>query len=88
MPAFAAGRLAVSTTIDLDGLVVTGGGGETFTVDAYLGPVITDYLHAVEAGLGADGSGIHVMTSAGGLVGSEGYRSMDSLLSGPAGGVL
>jgi 5-oxoprolinase (ATP-hydrolysing) len=61
---------------------------ETCTVDAYLGPVINDYLDAVESGLGADGSGIHVMTSAGGLVGSEAYRSMDSLLSGPAGGVV
>jgi 5-oxoprolinase (ATP-hydrolysing) len=28
------------------------------------------------------------MTSAGGLVGSDAYRSMDSLLSGPAGGVV
>ena len=61
---------------------------ETCTVDAYLGPVITDYLHAVERGLGADGSGLHVMTSAGGLVGADAYRSMDSLLSGPAGGVV
>jgi 5-oxoprolinase (ATP-hydrolysing) len=60
----------------------------TCTVDAYLGPVITDYLHAVELGLGADGSGLHVMTSAGGLAGADDYRSMDSLLSGPAGGVV
>jgi 5-oxoprolinase (ATP-hydrolysing) len=61
---------------------------ETCTVDAYLGPVISDYLHAVEKGLGTNGSGLHVMTSAGGLVGSDAYRSMDSLLSGPAGGVV
>jgi 5-oxoprolinase (ATP-hydrolysing) len=61
---------------------------ETCTADGYLGPVITDYLHAVERGLGDDDSGIHVMTSAGGLVGSGAYRAMDSLLSGPAGGVV
>jgi len=61
---------------------------ETCTVDAYLGPVINDYLEAVERGLGTDGSGIHIMTSAGGLVSSAAYRSMDSLLSGPAGGVV
>jgi len=61
---------------------------ETCTADAYLGPVITDYLHAVEGGLGTDGSTLHVMTSAGGLVSSQAYRSMDSLLSGPAGGVV
>ncbi len=61
---------------------------ETCTADAYLGPVITEYLHAVEDGLGTRESGVHVMTSAGGLVGSDAYRSMDSLLSGPAGGVV
>jgi 5-oxoprolinase (ATP-hydrolysing) len=61
---------------------------ETCTVDAYLGPVISDYLHTVERGLGADTSDLHVMTSAGGLVGADAYRSMDSLLSGPAGGVV
>ena len=61
---------------------------ETCTVDAYLGPVISEYLRAVEEGLGADTSDLHVMTSAGGLVGADAYRSMDSLLSGPAGGVV
>jgi len=61
---------------------------ETCTVDAYLGPVISEYLHAVEKGLGGDTSGLQVMTSAGGLVGADAYRSMDSLLSGPAGGVV
>ena len=61
---------------------------ETCTVDAYLGPVISDYLHTVERGLGAGTSDLHVMTSAGGLVGADAYRSMDSLLSGPAGGVV
>jgi len=59
----------------------------TCAVDAYLGPVIADYLRAVERGLGG-GSQLYVMTSAGGLVGADGYRSMDSLLSGPAGGVV
>ncbi len=61
---------------------------ETCTVDAYLGPVISDYLHGVKKGLGAETSDLHVMTSAGGLVGANGYRSMDSLLSGPAAGVV
>ena len=61
---------------------------ETCTVDAYLGPVISEYLNAVENGIGGDTSDLHVMTSAGGLVGADAYRSMDSLLSGPAGGVV
>jgi len=59
----------------------------TCTVDAYLGPVVSDYLRAVERDLG-DGSGLHIMTSAGGLVSADAYRSIDSLLSGPAGGVV
>ena len=61
---------------------------QTCSTDAYLGPVITDYLDAVGGGLSREGSTLHVMTSAGGLVDTDNYRSMDSLLSGPAGGVV
>jgi 5-oxoprolinase (ATP-hydrolysing) len=60
----------------------------TSSVETYLGPVITDYLSAVEGRLAARGSSLHVMTSAGGLIGADTYRSTDSLLSGPAGGVV
>ncbi len=60
---------------------------ETTVADAYLGPIIAAYLNAVAAGLGNE-SGLHIMTSAGGLVGRDNYRPMDSLLSGPAGGVV
>ena len=34
------------------------------------------------------GGGIHVMTSSGGLIREEEFRAKDSLLSGPAGGVV
>ncbi len=61
---------------------------QTAATDAYLGPVITEYLHAIDRSLGADRVSFHVMTSAGGLVGAGSYRSTDSLLSGPAGGVV
>jgi len=61
---------------------------QTVAADAYLGPVISDYLRAVERGLGTGKTSLHVMTSAGGLVDTGSYRSMDSLLSGPAGGVV
>ncbi|HLM66567.1 MAG TPA: hydantoinase B/oxoprolinase family protein, partial [Longimicrobium sp.] len=59
---------------------------ETATVDAYLGPVIGRYLQGVRGALG--GGRLHVMTSAGGLVRPEDFRAKDSLLSGPAGGVV
>ena len=61
---------------------------QTVATDAYLGPVITGYLRAVQEGLGNRGVSLHVMTSAGGLVDTDSFRAMDSLLSGPAGGVV
>lgn len=60
---------------------------ETAVVEAYLAPVIGEYLEGV-AGALAEGSSLHVMTSAGGLVRAEEFRAKDSLLSGPAGGVV
>ncbi|HEX2204981.1 MAG TPA: hydantoinase B/oxoprolinase family protein [Longimicrobium sp.] len=59
---------------------------ETAVVDAYLSPVLGDYLAGVRRELG--GGRLHVMTSAGGLVRPEDFRAKDSLLSGPAGGVV
>ena len=59
---------------------------QTATVDAYLGPVIGRYLEGVRRALG--GGRLHVMTSAGGLVQPADFRAKDSLLSGPAGGVV
>jgi len=61
---------------------------QTAATDAYLGPVISNYLEAVRDGLGDGEVGLHVMTSAGGLVNTDSFRAMDSLLSGPAGGVV
>jgi 5-oxoprolinase (ATP-hydrolysing) len=58
----------------------------TTVVDAYLAPVVRGYLDRVRQALG-DAS-LHVMTSAGGLVRPEAFRPKDSLLSGPAGGVV
>jgi 5-oxoprolinase (ATP-hydrolysing) len=59
---------------------------ETAVVDAYLAPVLAGYLAAVAAALPS--GALHVMTSAGGLVRAAAFRAKDSLLSGPAGGVV
>jgi 5-oxoprolinase (ATP-hydrolysing) len=59
---------------------------QTTVVDAYLAPVVGKYLEKIDRGLEA--LSLHVMTSAGGLVRHDGYRAKDSLLSGPAGGVV
>jgi len=60
---------------------------ETAVVEAYLAPVLEEYLDRVAAALGEGASTLHVMTSAGGLVGRGEFRAKDGLLSGPAGGV-
>lgn len=62
---------------------------ETTVVDAYLSPVVGDYLERVGRAVSDSGRGrVLAMTSAGGLVGAEEFRPKDSLLSGPAGGVI
>lgn len=60
---------------------------ETALVDGYLGPLLKAYLDDVAAELGETGD-LRVMTSAGGLVPRSAYRPKDSLLSGPAGGLV
>ncbi len=59
---------------------------QTAVVDAYVGPVVDAYLDGVQRALG-DGT-LHVMTSAGGLLAASEFCAKDSLLSGPAGGVV
>lgn len=60
---------------------------QTSVVNAYLAPVIRNYRDAVNQSLSAD-STLHIMTSAGGMVGESFFQPKDSLLSGPAGGVV
>ncbi len=60
---------------------------QTAVVDAYLAPEVRSYLEHVATSLGERGR-LHVMTSAGGLVSSQSFSPKDSLLSGPAGGVV
>jgi 5-oxoprolinase (ATP-hydrolysing) len=60
---------------------------ESSVVEAYLSGVLTGYLDSVEAGLGQE-SELLIASSAGGLSPRSDYRAIDSLLSGPAGGVV
>ncbi len=66
---------------------------QTAVVNAYLAPVLGEYLAGVSAAIAAaeEGGGrgsLHVLTSSGGLVGVGSFAPKDSLLSGPAGGVV
>lgn len=59
---------------------------QTTVVNAYLHPVIDHYLYRIKSQM--SNSALHVMTSAGGLAGIGHFFPKDSLLSGPAGGVV
>ena len=62
---------------------------ETTLVDAYLTPVVQQYLNLVSEQFGLEhDTDLRILTSAGGLVASSLYRGKDSVLSGPAGGAV
>ncbi|MEK7953654.1 hydantoinase B/oxoprolinase family protein [Luteolibacter soli] len=58
---------------------------ETAVTDAYLAPVMDHFVRRVAGPLGTEP---WLMTSAGGLVPASDFRPKDSLLSGPAGGLV
>ena len=60
---------------------------ESGVVEAYLSDVLDYYLDQVQDALGQPDS-LRVMSSAGGLQKRSKYRAIDSLLSGPAAGVV
>ena len=59
---------------------------ETTVVNAYLSPIISNYLQNITDKL--PNQSLQVMTSAGSLVRSDNFYPKDSLFSGPAGGVV
>src|SRR5688572_22604295 len=63
--------------------------GDTTLADAYLSPVLDRYVASVRRGVDAlGGPRLYFMQSHGGLTAAEDFRGKDSLLSGPAGGVI
>ena len=59
---------------------------ETTIADAYLTPILQDYVRRVADSVA--GAPLFFMTSAGGLVRAEAFRGKDAVVSGPAGGVV
>lgn len=59
---------------------------QTAVVNAYLDPILDQYLTNIYAAL--EGGSLQVMTSTGSLAEVSGFRAKDSLLSGPAGGMV
>ncbi|MDD2420838.1 MAG: hydantoinase B/oxoprolinase family protein [Heliobacteriaceae bacterium] len=72
-----------SELVPLPGLIAR---GETTVVDAYLTPVIRDYVTRIRSQLPE--AALKLMTSAGGLVDPNGFTGKECILSGPAGGVV
>jgi 5-oxoprolinase (ATP-hydrolysing) len=62
------------------------GRGDTTVVDAYLTPLIRDYVAALRREL--PGSELRIMQSSGGLTDADRFRGRNAVLSGPAGGVI
>lgn len=59
---------------------------ETSVVNAYLDPIIHTYIERIKIGIGSER--FDLMASSGGLLGASAFLPKDSLLSGPAGGVM
>lgn len=60
--------------------------GDTAVVDAYLTPILREYVERIAARMPR--ASLRLMTSAGSLVGAASFAGKDLILSGPAGGVV
>jgi len=76
----------VSDSHSLSGQIKILQRAETTVANAYLDPIIHNYINRIQQGL-VDAQ-LKIMTSAGGLVDAKNFYPKDSLLSGPAGGVV
>ncbi|HVW27475.1 MAG TPA: hydantoinase B/oxoprolinase family protein [Polyangiaceae bacterium] len=64
--------------------------GDTTVADAYLSPILRRYVQAVDSRLSRGGTRVplYFMKSNGGLSEKAEFRGKDSILSGPAGGIV
>ncbi|NGZ84882.1 hydantoinase B/oxoprolinase family protein [Duganella aceris] len=60
--------------------------GDTTVVDAYLSPILRRYVDQVAAEM--PGVNLQFMQSSGGLTDARAFQGKDSILSGPAGGIV
>jgi len=80
------GYVFISTSQSLSGQIKILQRAETTVANAYLDPIIHTYISNIQRGL--QKAKLRIMTSAGGLVNAHNFFPKDSLLSGPAGGVV
>ena len=81
-----AGFDEISVSSQIAPLVKIVSRGDTTVMDAYLNPILRQYVRRLRDELGP--SSLRLLTSAGGLVDAGHFVGKDSILSGPAGGVV
>ena len=88
--AAALGFAHVSASHDVEALIKFVSRAETTLADAYLSPVLHRYIDTLRDALAPLGKlqRLQFMQSSGGLIDADRFRGKDSVLSGPAGGVV
>ncbi|SHM22172.1 5-oxoprolinase (ATP-hydrolysing) [Duganella sacchari] len=81
-----AGFRQISVSHQVSPLMKIVGRGDTTVVDAYLSPVLRDYVSRVSADTGD--VRLMFMQSNGGLTDASRFQGKDAILSGPAGGIV
>ena len=81
------GFTQVSTSHETAALMKLVGRGDTTVADAYLSPILRRYVDQVTHELGP-GVPLSFMQSNGGLTAAARFQGKDSILSGPAGGIV
>ncbi|HEX9185120.1 MAG TPA: hydantoinase B/oxoprolinase family protein [Burkholderiales bacterium] len=81
-----AGFTQISVSHQVSPLMKLIGRGDTTVVDAYLSPILRRYVEQVAAEL--QGVRLLFMQSNGGLTDARRFQGKDSILSGPAGGIV
>jgi 5-oxoprolinase (ATP-hydrolysing) len=86
------GFTQVSVSHEVSPLMKLVSRGDTTVVDAYLSPILRRYVDRVASQLGGRGLGmppsLQFMQSNGGLTDAQKFQGKDSILSGPAGGIV
>lgn len=88
------GFTQISTSHDVSPMVRIVPRGDTTVVDAYLSPILRQYVERVGAAIGAsvnnseDNRRLQFMRSSGGLTAASKFQGRDAILSGPAGGII
>jgi 5-oxoprolinase (ATP-hydrolysing) len=80
----------ISVSHEVSPLMKLVGRGDTAVVDAYLSPILRRYVDQIasQLNIGTGETRLMFMQSSGGLTAADMFQGKDSILSGPAGGVV